>query len=131
MARTDGHDHRKPSTHPEAAFTNTLSARPNGRATEPALWNTLNADKRYALQPAANQHSETLEQCVQRNLVQYFAQLDGSKPHALHEMVIQAVERPLIQFVMQRCHNNQSAAALMLGINRNTLRKKLTEYRLA
>jgi Fis family transcriptional regulator len=45
-------------------------------------------------------------------------------------MVITAVERPLLQFAMERTDGNQSAAAELLGINRNTLRKKLQEYRL-
>jgi len=74
---------------------------------------------------ARKPRGETLEQCVRRSLEEYFEQLDGSRPHALHEMVITAVERPLIVFAMERCANNQSAAAELLGINRNTLRKKL------
>lgn len=74
---------------------------------------------------------ETLEQCVRRSLAEYFEQLDGSRPHALHEMVITAVERPLLAFAMERCANNQSAAAELLGINRNTLRKKLQQHGLA
>ena len=74
---------------------------------------------------------ETLEQCVLRSLDQYFSDLDGARPNALHGMVIAAVERPLLQFAMQRADGNQSAAAELLGINRNTLRKKLQEYRLA
>ncbi len=73
---------------------------------------------------------ETLEQCVVRSLEQYFADLDGSRPHALFEMVNSAVERPLLQFAMARCDGNQCAAAELLGINRNTLRKKLQQYRL-
>jgi len=73
---------------------------------------------------------ETLDQCVRRSLEQYFADLDGARPHALHGMVINAVERPLLQFAMERADGNQSAAAELLGINRNTLRKKLQEYRL-
>ncbi|MGB3430203.1 MAG: helix-turn-helix domain-containing protein [Burkholderiaceae bacterium] len=74
---------------------------------------------------------ETLEQCVLRSLEQYFSDLDGARPHALHDMVINAVERPLLKFAMDRADGNQSAAAELLGINRNTLRKKLQEYRLA
>lgn len=74
---------------------------------------------------------ETLEQCVLRSLEQYFADLGGARPHALHTMVLAAVERPLLQFAMQKVDGNQSAAADLLGINRNTLRKKLQEYRLA
>ena len=71
---------------------------------------------------------ETLEQCVRRSLDRYFVDLDGAKPHALHDMVLQAVERPLLRFAMEKSGGNQSAAALLLGINRNTLRKKLAEY---
>ena len=73
---------------------------------------------------------ETIEQCIVRSLNEYFDNLDGAKPHALHEMVLQAVERPLIKFAIERTHGNQSAAAELLGINRNTLRKKLTDYRI-
>ncbi len=73
---------------------------------------------------------ESIEQCVLRSLEEYFADLDGAKPHALHEMVFEAVERPLLKFAMQRTGGNQSAAADLLGINRNTLHKKLLRYRL-
>jgi Fis family transcriptional regulator len=74
---------------------------------------------------------ETLEQCVLRTLHQYFDDLDGARPHALFEMVSSAVERPLLQFAMSHAGGNQSAAAELLGINRNTLRKKLQHHKLA
>jgi Fis family transcriptional regulator len=45
-------------------------------------------------------------------------------------MVLQAVERPLLKFALDRAGGNQSAAAELLGINRNTLRKKLHDYRI-
>jgi Fis family transcriptional regulator len=73
---------------------------------------------------------ETIEECVRRSLEQYFADLAGARPHALHQMVLSAVERPLLQFAMERSEGNQSAAAELLGINRNTLRKKLQDYKL-
>jgi len=79
---------------------------------------------------AGTTRGETIEQCILRSLNEYFDNLHGAKPHALHEMVLQAVERPLIRFAIERTGGNQSAAAELLGINRNTLRKKLTEYRL-
>jgi Fis family transcriptional regulator len=80
-----------------------------------------------ATQPA-EKAGESLEQCVFRSLDQYFSNLDGAKPHALHEMVLGAIEKPLLQFALQRCEGNQSAAADLLGINRNTLRRKLQDY---
>jgi Fis family transcriptional regulator len=57
--------------------------------------------------------------------------LDGARPHALHEMVLTAIEPPLLKFALDKAGGNQSAAAELLGINRNTLRKKLLEYGLA
>ena len=88
----------------------------------------INGSEAHATAPARRGGGETLEQAVLRNLEQYFADLDGAKPHALHEMVLQAVERPLLKFALDRAGGNQSAAAELLGINRNTLRKKLTDY---
>lgn len=67
---------------------------------------------------------------VQRTLDQYFRDLDGEKPGAIYEMVIRNVERPMLEFVLARANGNQTVAAEMLGINRNTLRRKLTEYEL-
>ena len=83
------------------------------------------------LERASRQRSgETLEQCVLRSLEQYFEDLAGARPHALYEMVTTAVERPLLQFAMARSGGTQSVAAELLGINRNTLRKKLQQQKL-
>ena len=69
-----------------------------------------------------------LEAVIVRRLDRYFEQLDGRAPHPLHDLVIRAVERPLLLYAMNRCAGNQCAAAQLLGINRNTLRKKLLEH---
>ena len=45
-------------------------------------------------------------------------------------MVLAQVEKPLLAYVMNECSGNQSKAAEMLGLNRNTLRKKLLQYQL-
>ena len=66
--------------------------------------------------------------CVKSSLVQYFKQLNGSKPNDIYSMVINEIERPLLQVVMQQTHNNRCKAAEILGINRNTLRKKLKQH---
>jgi Fis family transcriptional regulator len=45
-------------------------------------------------------------------------------------MVVRTVEKPLLEIVMKHAEDNQSRAAQWLGLNRNTLRKKLTEHNL-
>ncbi|MCB1957461.1 MAG: Fis family transcriptional regulator [Rhodocyclaceae bacterium] len=65
---------------------------------------------------------------VFRTLDRYFQDLDGEKPAALYDMVMKNAERPMLEFVLRHANGNQTAAAELLGINRNTLRRKLTEY---
>ncbi len=72
--------------------------------------------------------NDDLEAVVVRRLDRYFARLDGRAPHPLYDLVVHAVERPLIDYAMAMCRQNQCAAAQLLGINRNTLRKKLREH---
>ena len=71
-----------------------------------------------------------IDECVRAALDQYFQDLRGTEPHALHEMIIAAVEKPLLDVVMQHAEGNQSKAAEWLGINRNTLRRKLVDHQL-
>ncbi len=74
-----------------------------------------------------SQKSE-IASAVTRTLQQYFKDLDGEKPAALHDLVIRSAERPMLEFVLAHTDGNQTLAAQMLGINRNTLRRKLSEY---
>ena len=67
---------------------------------------------------------------VRRAIEGYFRDLDGEKPCHVYNMVINCVEKPLIESVLHRVRGNQSHAAAMLGINRNTLNKKIRELRL-
>ena len=62
---------------------------------------------------------------VRKAIDGYFRDLDGEKPCAVYDMVIGCVEKPLLESVLHRVRGNQSHAAEMLGINRNTLRKKI------
>jgi Fis family transcriptional regulator, factor for inversion stimulation protein len=71
-----------------------------------------------------------LPDCVTASMQQYFDDLEGLEPTNLHDMVIRAVEKPLLEMVMQRAQSNQSKAAQWLGLNRNTLRKKLIEHQI-
>lgn len=65
---------------------------------------------------------------IERTLNRYFDDLDGSTPSGIYPMVIQIVEQSLLTCVMNRAKGNQSHAAQMLGINRNTLRRKLSDH---
>jgi Fis family transcriptional regulator len=58
----------------------------------------------------------------------YFETLNGHKPAQLYELVMREVEEPLFKVVMDHVEGNQSRAAIILGINRGTLRKKLKEF---
>ena len=67
---------------------------------------------------------------IDRSLDEYFRKLDGESPSNVYDMVIGHVERALLANVMERANGNQTQAADMLGVNRNTLRAKLTKYKL-
>jgi len=71
-----------------------------------------------------------IEDCVRESLHTYFHDLDGTPPANMHDMLVRLVERPLLEVVMQKADQNQSRAAEWLGLNRNTLRKKLLEHQL-
>ena len=66
---------------------------------------------------------------VRKALNEYFKDLDGEEPScSIFEMVMNCVEKPLIETVMHHADGNQTRAADLLGINRNTLRKKILEH---
>ena len=71
-----------------------------------------------------------LEECVRTSLESYFTDLGGSEPDRMYDMMVRVVEKPLLEVVMQHADQNQSRAAQWLGLNRNTLRKKLVEHKL-
>ena len=71
-----------------------------------------------------------IDACVRESIEQYFKDLRGAEPHSMHAMVIAAVERPLLDVVMKHADGNQSKAAEWLGLNRNTLRRKLLDHKL-
>jgi Fis family transcriptional regulator len=67
---------------------------------------------------------------VEKSLDDYFRRLDGEPPHGIYDMVIAHVERALLASMLERSNGNQTHAADMLGLNRNTLRAKLARYKL-
>lgn len=70
----------------------------------------------------------SLPDSVKANIEAYFTDLDGTDPANMHDMLMRVVEKPLLEVVMSRAQHNQSRAAQWLGLNRNTLRKKLLEH---
>jgi Fis family transcriptional regulator len=68
--------------------------------------------------------------CVRRSLERYFKDLDGQKPRTIYDMVLKNVERPMLEIVLMQAEGNQTIAAEMLGINRNTLRKKIQSLKI-
>ena len=71
-----------------------------------------------------------IDECIRASVEQYFRDLRGAEPDRLHELIIGAVEKPLLDVVLRHAEGNQSRAAEWLGINRNTLRRKLADHRL-
>jgi Fis family transcriptional regulator, factor for inversion stimulation protein len=67
---------------------------------------------------------------VEKSLDEYFKRLDGEAPSGVYDMVIGHVERALLVSMLERADGNQTHAADMLGMNRNTLRAKLVKYKL-
>lgn len=74
------------------------------------------------------QNNPSIEECVRASLEDYFRDLGGETPCDMYDMLLRLVEKPLLDVVMQQSDNNQSRAAQWLGLNRNTLRKKLLEH---
>jgi len=69
-----------------------------------------------------------LSDAVKNSVAHYFDQLNGEEVTGIYEMVIKETERPLLEVTMEQACGNQTRAAKMLGINRNTLKKKLASY---
>jgi Fis family transcriptional regulator len=66
---------------------------------------------------------------VRKAVNDYFKDLDGEDPvRGVYDMVLCCVEKPLIETVLFHAGGNQTRTAELLGINRNTLRKKMQDY---
>ncbi len=71
-----------------------------------------------------------LEECIRDSLEGYFKDLRGTEPTAIYEMILGVVEKPLLDVVMKHAEGYHCRAAQWLGINRNTLRRKLIDNKL-
>ena len=73
-------------------------------------------------------HHQPLSENVSHALQSYLDNLAGQTPVDIYEMVLKEVEGPLFEVIMQYTRGNQSRAAIILGLSRGTLRKKLKQY---
>jgi DNA-binding protein Fis len=70
----------------------------------------------------------SLEEIIERKMAECVRGLRGQAAANLHGLMVGLVEKPLLRAVMRETKGNQVRAAQLLGINRNTLRKKLKEH---
>ena len=86
------------------------------------------ADPAPSLDVAENSASETFSQSVERHLSRYFAEYgEELPPEGLYDRILAELERPLLSLTLGATRGNQIRAAQLLGLNRNTLRKKIRE----
>jgi len=76
------------------------------------------------------QTSIEISDTVRKSLYRYFKDLDGERPRSIYDMVLKNVEKPMLETVLDKAEGNQTIAAEMLGINRNTLRKKIQQHKI-
>jgi len=74
------------------------------------------------------QDAQTLRDCVEIAMNNYFENLDGQAVSDVYEMVLSEIEPPLLESVLRHVHHNQTKASQVLGLNRGTLRKKMKAY---
>jgi DNA-binding protein Fis len=71
-----------------------------------------------------------LEDWLHQTVEEYVSHMDGKENGGLHELIVGGVEKPLVEIVLKSTGGNQTRAANILGINRNTLRKKIKDFKI-
>ena len=80
------------------------------------------------MQKTQRQVKTFLEKWLDKSIRQYVGAMDKTNNGHLHELIMGGIEKPLVEIVLKETNGNQTKAANILGINRNTLRKKIAEY---
>ena len=73
----------------------------------------------------------TLEDYVESKFIEFVRAMKASSARSLYSTIIHAVERPMIELALRETGGNQIQAAQLLGLNRNTLRKKISEFKIS
>lgn len=71
-----------------------------------------------------------LEKWLDKTVKQYVSHMDAQQNGHLHELIVDGVEKPLVKIVLEKTNGNQTQAANILGLNRNTLRKKIKDHKI-
>ena len=72
---------------------------------------------------------DRLNDLIAQRVSEWFDDPNGEEPRDLYQRMVSELERPLIELALKRAGGNQVKAARMLGLNRNTLRKKIDVYK--
>ncbi len=65
---------------------------------------------------------------VKEAIERYLATLDGQEVNDIYPLFLAELEKPLLEAILRHTRGNQSKAAIMLGLNRGTLRSKMKQY---
>lgn len=76
---------------------------------------------------ANNATSQSLYDSMKQSVENYLANLGGEPVTDLYDIVLAEIERPFFEVVLKHTKGNQSKAAILLGLSRGTLRKKLKQ----
>jgi Fis family transcriptional regulator len=69
--------------------------------------------------------------CIRQSIDRYLTDLNGEEPgHAIYDMVLHCIEKPLLETVLRHAGGNQTRAAEWLGLSRSTLHKKIQLYKI-
>lgn len=80
------------------------------------------------LETADELETITLKQVVKNTLRNYFSNIGNEQPVDFYSILLEEIERPLLEVLINHTHYNQVKMAQILGISRGTLRKKLKQY---
>lgn len=91
----------------------------------------LKNEAKKPMSVADDNYEDCLSNNVRRALENYFADLDGHETSNIYNLFLEQFEKPLFEIVMQEARGNVTRAAIILGLNRGTLRNRLKKYGLA
>lgn len=107
-------------------FEKMTESTPNITQASPAVQTVVNPAN--VISAEVNTTSKPLKECVFSAMKNYYSNVDTGEPSEVYEMLLSQIEPPLLETTMEFTRGNQSKAAILLGLSRGTLRKKLKKY---